>query len=71
MSGETRYYTNIHGWAGDWLIDMTPADTIYWDVIVESEGDYSITRNTPRQKSHIVAVNGCEAVALNPTKLCK
>ncbi|MFR9515341.1 MAG: arylsulfatase, partial [Rikenellaceae bacterium] len=43
MSGCTRYYTNIYGWAGDWLVDMAPEDMIHWDVIVNTEGDYNVT----------------------------
>ncbi|MFI3303351.1 MAG: arylsulfatase [Rikenellaceae bacterium] len=73
MSGTTRYYTNIHGWAGDWMVDMSSDDKIYWDVIVDTEGDYQVTlQYSSTQQPHKVSLNGGDAVALEsykPTKI--
>lgn len=67
MSGRTRYYTNIHGWAGDWLVDMAPEDTIYWDVIVDTEADYQITlQYSSVEQPHKISLNDNDAVALEP-----
>ncbi|MFI3281893.1 MAG: sulfatase-like hydrolase/transferase, partial [Rikenellaceae bacterium] len=67
MSGRTRYYTNDHGWAGDWMVDMAPEDSIFWDVIVDSEGDYHVTlQYSSVGQQHNVSLNGMKAVALNP-----
>ncbi|MFR9532606.1 MAG: sulfatase-like hydrolase/transferase [Rikenellaceae bacterium] len=65
MSGRTRYYTNIHGWAGDWMVDMAPEDSIYWEVIVDTAGDYQVTlQYSSVGRPHKVSLNGAEAVAL-------
>ncbi|MFR9545400.1 MAG: hypothetical protein SNJ29_07455, partial [Rikenellaceae bacterium] len=62
-----RYYTNDHGWAGDWMVDMAPEDSIFWDVIVDAEGDYHVTlQYSSVGQQHNVSLNGMKAVALNP-----
>ncbi len=67
MSGRTRYYTNIHGWAGDWMVDMSSEDSIFWDVVVEREGDYCVTlQYSSASQHHKVAVGECDAVELKP-----
>ncbi|MFI3294224.1 MAG: sulfatase-like hydrolase/transferase [Rikenellaceae bacterium] len=67
MSGETRYYTNIHGWAGDWLVDMSPNDAIYWDVIVDTKADYQITlQYSSTQQPQKVSLAGGEVIDLKP-----
>lgn len=59
MSGTTRYFTNIYGWAGDWMTDMSPEDSIHWDVIVGSEGDYQVTlQYSSTEEPYSIAVNG-------------
>ncbi len=69
MSGCTRYYTNIYGWAGDWMVDMTPEDMIYWDVIVEEESDYQISLQYSSIKDpHKISLNDNDAVDLKPYK---
>ncbi len=67
MSGDTRYYTNIHGWAGDWLVDMSPKDAVYWDVVVDTEADYQITlQYSSTDQPHKVSLAGGEVVDLKP-----
>ncbi len=67
MSGRTRYYTNIYGWAGDWMVDMSAKDAIYWDVVVAAEGDYNITlQYSSVGQPHSIAVNDVAPMALNP-----
>ncbi|MFI3263233.1 MAG: arylsulfatase [Rikenellaceae bacterium] len=69
MTGRTRYYTNIHGWAGDWMVDMAPQDTIYWDVIVDTEADYKIAlQYSSEVQKHKIALGGAKAVTLAPYK---
>lgn len=70
MTGDTRYYTNIHGWAGDWLVDMAPKDSIYWDVVVDSEADYQITLQyaSEGRKKHQISLARGEVVTLEPFK---
>ncbi len=69
MSGRTRYYTNIYGWAGDWMVDMSPKDKIYWDVVVDAEADYDVTlQYSSVSHPHYVALNDCDAVELKPYK---
>ncbi len=67
MSGDTRYYTNIHGWAGDWMVDMSPEDSIYWEVIVDTAGDYQVTlQYSSVGRPHKVSLNGAQGVVLEP-----
>lgn len=69
MSGNCRYFTNIHGWAGDWIVDMKKDDSIYWDIIVDAEGDYSITlQYSSINNPHYVSVNGNKMVKLTSHK---
>ncbi len=70
MSGRTRYNANKNGWAGDWMIDMSVKDHIYWDVLVAQEADYQITLQyaTSGSKSHKIELKGSDkgAVTLEP-----
>ncbi len=67
MSGRTRYYTNDHGWAGDWMVDMAPEDSIFWDVIVDSEAEYQITlQYSSTEQPHSVTLEGGEVISLTP-----
>ncbi len=69
MSGRTRYFTNIHGWAGDWFVDMAPKDMIYWDVVVDTEADYKVTlQYSSKGESHSISVNNSTPVILTPYK---
>ncbi|WP_420148124.1 arylsulfatase [Spirosoma sp.] len=43
FSGKLRYKQG-NGWANDWLINwQSPADSIWWDVIVERPGTYQLS----------------------------
>ncbi len=68
MTGRTRYFTNIHGWAGDWMTDMAPQDTIYWDIVVDKASDYTIILQYSSIGSnlHTIALDGGEVVELKP-----
>ncbi len=68
MTGGTRYFTNIHGWAGDWMTDMSPKDTIYWDIVVDKAADYEVTLqySSVGDKAHSIAIDGGEVVELKP-----
>ena len=67
-SGRTCYFTNSHGWAGDWLVDMSPEDSIFWDVNIVKDGeyeislDYSSVAELPRQ----IAIRVDDKMVLEP-----
>ncbi|WP_245877996.1 arylsulfatase [Spirosoma fluviale] len=43
FSGKIRYKQG-NGWANDWLINwQSPADSIWWDVVVERPGSYQLS----------------------------
>lgn len=42
IKGNVHYYTNIHGWAGDWLTNIFTGDTIAWQVDVKETGRYAV-----------------------------
>lgn len=42
-SGKVKYYTNEHGWAGDWLTNIYQSDSIYWELDVMESGNYKVS----------------------------
>ncbi len=43
ITGGVHYFTNEHGWAGDYLTSIYPSDTIGWQVSVERGGRYRVS----------------------------
>ncbi|MFI3299370.1 MAG: sulfatase-like hydrolase/transferase [Rikenellaceae bacterium] len=65
IGGKVHYFTNEHGWAGDWVTNIYKGDTVAWDVEVVEAGEYDFAVEYALSSGDIeVSVLGAPSVKL-------
>ncbi len=57
-----RYNANQWGWAGDWFVNISDKDRVWWSLEAASEGEYEVSLQYALQKGYkaSVSLNGDE-----------
>ncbi len=69
IQGSLRYNANKWGWAGDWLVDILPEDTISWGISVNTKGYYRLSLQYALPEGSPEVCVGVQGVHVEPVVL--